>query len=515
MRCRLAWLCAALLLTTAASAEPVKGGRANVVVQPEPPSLMLGIAFNTPTYLVAGNIYESLLRFDHDLKPLPQLATSWDVSDDGKTYTFKLREGVRWHDGQPFTSKDVAFSVDVFLRQTNPRVRSSIGALQSVETPDDHTVVFNLKEPFGPFAGIFNVVTTPMIPRHIYEGTDFQNNPANSHPIGTGPFKFGEWIRGSHILLRKNEEYYEDGKPYLDEIYWHVIPDAAARSVAYETGVVDILPGGSIENFDVPRVSGLENSCMTDKGSEIFAPHSWLWINNRNGPMADVRFRRAIMHALDRQFARDALWNGLGNVATGPVGSATRFYSDDVTKYPFDPTRARELLAEMGYDGKSLRLLPLPYGETWLRWAEIVKQNLVDVGINVEIVSTDFAGWSQRLSQWDFDLAFTYFNQFGDPALGVTHSYLSSNIAQGSPWNNVAGYVNPEINRLFAEASSAFPDENRAKIYAEAQKILVDDVPVAWLLELSFPVVHRCNIKNLTTTATGLIGGFKDAYIER
>lgn len=512
---RLVTLAATLAVSTALHAEPVSGGRANVVIQPEPPSLMMGLVQNGPTQMVAGNIYEGLLRYDTNLEPKPQIAKSWEISEDGLTYTFHLHENVKWHDGEPFTAADVVFSADKFLRETHPRLRTSLEHVESIAAPDDHTVVFKLKQPFGPFIGIFEVGTMPMIPKHIYEGTEYQNNPANNTPIGTGPFKFEEWVKGSHILLTRNEDYYQEGLPYLDEIYWHVIPDAASRAVAYETGVVDILPGGSVENFDVQRIADMENTCITDKGWEYFGPLSWIWLNNREGPTADKRFRQAVMYAMDRNFAREALWNGLGKVATGPVSSSTRFYSDDVQQYDYDPEKATALLDEMGYDGETVRLLPLPYGETWQRWAEAVKQNLGEVGINVEIVATDVAGWNQKLAEWDYDMAFTYLYQYGDPALGVARNYISTNIAKGSQWNNVEGYENPKVDAIFDKAAVAVGQDERQKLYTEAQQTLVEDVPVAWLLELGFPTIYRCNVKDLVTTAIGVNDGFKNAYIEK
>lgn len=499
----------------AAFAEPKSGGRIDVVIQPEPPSLMLGIVQNGPTQMVAGNIYEGLLRYDTDLNPQPGLAKSWEVSEDGLTYTFMLHEGVKWHDGAPFSADDVVFSVDEFLRETHPRLRVSLAHVESVTAPDPNTVVFKLKNPFGPFLGIFEVGTMPIVPKHIYEGTDFADNPMNNTPIGTGPFKFEAWEQGSYIHLVKNEDYYIEGQPYLDEIYWRVIPDAAARAVAFETGEVDVLPGGSVENFDVPRLTAMDGVCSTGDGWEYFGPHAWLWLDTRDGPTADKRFRQAIMYAIDREFAKDVVWNGFGKVPTGPVSSKTRFYSDDVRQYPHDPDKAKELLAEMGYDGTPIKLLPLPYGETWQRWAEAVRQNLSDVGIPTEIVATDVAGWNQKVSEWDFDLAFTYLYQYGDPALGVARTYISSNIAKGSPWNNVSGYENPKVDELFAEAAVAVGADARQEIYDELQKVIVEDVPVAWMLELEFPTIYRCEVKDLVETAIGVNDGFKDAYIDK
>lgn len=510
----LATATAIALTAGAAWAEPQPGGRVNVVIQPEPPSLMLGLVQNAPTQMVASNIYESLLRYDTKLDPQPGLAKSWEVSDDGLTYTFHLQEGVKWHDGEPFSAEDVVFSADTFLRETHPRLRVSLEHVESITAPDENTVVFKLKEPFGPFLGIFEAGTMPIVPKHIYEGTDYADNPMNATPIGTGPFKFEEWQKGSYIHLVKNEDYYIEGQPYLDEIYWQVVPDAAARAVAFETGKVDILPGGSVENFDIPRLTAMDGVCSTVEGWEYFGPHSWLWLNNREGPTADKRFRQAVMYAMDREFARDVVWNGFGKVATGPISSSTRFYSDDVPKYPHDPDKAKALLDEMGYDGTPIRLLPLPYGETWQRWAEAVKQNLGEVGIPVEIVATDVAGWNQKLGERDYDMAFTYLYQYGDPALGVARSYLSTNQEKGSPWNNVEGYENPEIDAMFEAAATAVGTEARQEIYDKIQKQLVEDVPVAWALELEFPTIYRCEVKDLVKTAIGVNDGFKDAWLD-
>jgi peptide/nickel transport system substrate-binding protein len=514
---RLLTTVAALALASAVAAQdtPKSGGTLNAVIQPEPPSLMLGLVQNGPTQMVAGQIYESLLRYDKDLNPMPSLAKEWTKSEDGITYTFTLQDGVLWHDGTPFTSADVLFSVDVFLRETHARLRASLEQVASIETPDDKTVVFTLKQPFGPFLGIFEAGTMPMIPKHIYEGTDFANNPANNTPIGTGPFKFEEWQRGSYIHLVKNDDYYMEGKPYLDEIYYQVIPDAASRAVAFETGKIDLLPGGSVENFDVPRLTAMDNVCSTDAGWEFFGPHSWMWLNMHEGPMMDKNLRKAVMHGLDREFARDALWNGTGKVAKGPVSSVTRFFETDTPDITFDPEKAKEFLAASDYNGETLRLLPLPYGETWQRWAEATRQNLADIGITVEIVATDVAGWNQKVADWDFDMAFTYLYQYGDPALGVSRTYVSTNIAKGSPWNNVSGYVNEEVDTLFADAAIQANDADRQSLYTQAQNIIVDDVPVAWMLELAFPTIYRCDLMNPVSTAIGVNDGMRDAWLDR
>lgn len=515
MRRLLSMSLALVLTASAAYAAPVEGGKINLIVQPEPPGLMIGIVSNGPSGLVGGEIYESLLRYDDKLRPMPSLAKSWEISSDGLTYTFHLQDNVKFHDGQPMTSADVLFSVKDFLPKTLAKHRNTMARVESVTAPDDKTVVFKLKQPFEPFIRAMDYGAMPIIPKHIYEGTDYMTNPANEKPIGTGPFKFVEWKKGSYIKLEKNKDYYIKGKPYLDEVYYHIIPDAASRSVAYETGKVDVLPGGSVENFDVPRVSALPNTCVTQKGWEFYSPLSWLWLNNRTAPMDNPKFRQAIMYALDRGFARDALWNGMGKVATGPFSSGLPFYAQGGPEYPYDPDKSKALLKEIGYNGKPLRLLPLPYGETWQRWAEAVKQNLADVGIPVEIEATDVAGWNQKVSNWDYDLAFTYLYQNGDPAVGVERNYKSAQIAKGSPWNNVEGYSNADVDKLLEQAAFAFPAEKRKVLYDQVQVKLQEDVPVAWLLELSFPTIYNCKLKDLITTGMGLNDSLRDTYIEQ
>ena len=497
----------------ASAQAPKTGGTVHVVVQPEPPMLMQGLNQNGPTNMVAGNIYESLLRYDEKLNPQPSLAKSWEISPDAKVYTFKLQEGVKWHDGKPFTADDVVFSLDKFHREVHPRWRPVVSAqVEKIEKVDDLTIRITLKQPFGPMIMTQEVASAPMIPKHIYDGTDYRANPANNTPMGTGPYKFKEWKKGSYIHLVKNPDYWAKGKPALDEIYWQIIPDAAARAVAYETGKVDVLTGGSVDVYDVQRLAKLPNSCMTTKGWEMFAPHAWLTVNiAKGGPLANKQFRQGMMYAIDRDFGKDVVWDGLGKLPTGPISSKTKFYSADVPKYTYDVAKAKELIKASGYKGEPLKILALPYGEVWSRWAEAIKQNFADAGINVSIETTDVPGWTQKASNGDFDLTFNFLYQLGDPAIGVARNYISTNIVKGNPFGNQGAYVNPEVDKLFADAAIAPTDAGRQELYNKVQKVLVEDVPVLWLLEMEFPTIHRCNIKNLVTTAIGVNDGFRDA----
>ncbi|MFK4445434.1 peptide/nickel transport system substrate-binding protein [Caballeronia udeis] len=496
------WLGPGMQVSSWAAA--ASNGTLNIAVQPEPPGLMIGLVQNGPTQLISGNIYEGLLRYDEKLEPLPNLATSWTVSPDSTVYTFTLKKGVLWHDGKPFTANDVVFSVDKFLRKTHARLRASLQYVSSIKALDDHTVEFRLPKPFGPFMNLFEVGTMPMIPQHIYDGTDYANNPANNTPIGTGPYQFTKWQRGSFIQLQRFAQYHEPGLASVENVYFHVIPDAASRSAAFESGKIDVLPGGTVEYFDIARLKALPNVEVSTKGWEFFGPYSFLWLNNRNALLKDVKMRQAIMHALDREQMRNIAWQGFGKVATGPFGSTVRYHTDAVTLYPHDVAQAKKLLADAGYKGETLRLLPLPYGETWQRYAEIVRQNLTQAGIKVELVATDVAGWNQKVANWDYDLAFTYLYQYGDAALGISRNYMTRSIEKGSAWNNVEGYSNPKVDALFDQGALEADPAKRAQIYAEVQKIITADVPIAWLLELQFPTLYRRKLNNVINSAIGL-----------
>lgn len=498
-----------------------RGGTLNMIVNPEPPTLMLGLNQLSGVQMVGGKIYQGLLTYDSTLAPQPGLAKSWTVSADGLTYGFKLQDGVQWHDGKPFTSADVVFTTTKFLPEVHSRARNNFSHVESVTAPDAGTVIFKLKQPFAPFLGSFEVSSAPMIPRHLYEGTDFKANPANQAPIGTGPFKLKEWKKGAYIHLVRNDSYWKPGLPYLNEIYFQVIPDSASRAVALESGKVDVSSFSDIELLDVGRFKANPNFDVTNKGYEFLGPLAWIEFNTRTKPMDDKRFRQAVLHALDRNLIRDKIWFGHAKVATGPVSSTTRFYEASVRAYPFDPKRAEELLDQMGLakdkDGirATVKLLGLPYGETWNRLNEYVRQALSKVGVKVVVESTDAAGWTQRLANWDFDMLVSYLTQFGDPALGVARTYISSNIKKGIPYTNTSGYTNPAVDDLFAKAATAVKVDDRKRYYSEVQKLIVDDVPLGWLIEINFPTISNKRVRNLVTSAIGVNESFDTVYLAK
>jgi peptide/nickel transport system substrate-binding protein len=513
-------ICALAIIGVSGASAQQRGGTLNSTLWPEPPGIVIGIHLNAPTLLPSTKIFEGLLTYDFQLNPQPMLAETWKVSDDGLTYTFNLRHNVKWHDGKPFTSKDVVFSLSKFIPEVHPRSKPTFQRAE-VTAPDDFTVVIKLKEPYGPMIRSFDAISAPIVPAHIYEGTNFKDNPANRHPTGTGPFKFDEWKSGQYIHLVRNNDYYLQGKPYLDDIYYRFIPDSASRALALEQGEVQLATQNDIELVDVARLAKLSTLDVTTKGWEWGAPISWLEMNLRRKPFNDVRFRKAVMYALDRNFIRNSIFFGVASPATGPIHSSSPFYTSDVQAYPHDVAKAKALLDEMGLkpDGDGVRvkigLLGLPYGELWDRLSQYIKQALGQVGVEVTIQTADVAGWGNRIANWDVDMSTTYLTTLSDPALGVARSYITENQKKGVLFTNTAGYSNPEVDKLFADAAKE-PDQGKRKaMYAKVQKTLVDDVALGWLVELQWPTITSKKLKNVVRNGLGPNDNFSDVYFEK
>lgn len=491
-----------------------RGDTLTSIVYPEPPILNLGLNQQTPTGMVAGKLYEGLLSYKRDMSPQPLLADAWDVTPDGLKYTFQLVKNAKWHDGQPFTAADVVFSCKTFLPEVHPRARDVFTRCSDIEAVDAYTVVFTLKKPFPAFLMAFETASAPIVPRHLLEGTDYRKAGAEQPPIGTGPFRLSEWVRGSHIHLTAFDDYYRLDQPKLKEIYYRVIPDSASRGVSLEQGETQLAQWQDIEPFDVARLAALPHLEMTTDGYEYFSPMVWIELNCRRAPMNDKRFRQALTHLIDREFIRDRIFFGLAKAATGPIASTTRFYDPDVRTYEHSVDAAIKLLDEIGLKPDangirvSLKFSMVPAGETWTRIAEYMRQSLAKAGINVELQSNDLAGWVESVSNGDFDISGNQLYQNGDPALGVARTYISSNIRKGVMFSNTSGYSNPKVDDLFDLAAGEIDPEKRQAYYTEVQQLLVEEMPVLWLAEQRYPTIHDKRLKEATASATGVNSNF-------
>ncbi len=497
---------------------PKRGGTLTSILTPEPAGLILGIHNATPTSIAGSKMYQSLLKFSQKLEPLPELAKSWELSPDKRTYTFKLQENVFWHDGKPFSADDVIFSIMKFHLEMAPRLRTVFSKIQEASAPDPLTVKITLDAPFEPFLLSFEVTTCPIMPKHIYDGTDYRNNPANQKPVGTGPFQFAEWQRGNFIRLTRFEKYWKPGQPFLDEIIYRIIPDSQSRSLALQTGQVQLTQESDIEPFDIERFRKQSNLEVTADGWQFYSPLSWIEINHRLPRLSDRRVRQAMSYAIDREFIVNKLWFGIGRPAYGPIASTTRFFDKSLKQLTYDPRAAAQLLdaADLKPNAQGIRFtiknMILPFGEVWTRLAEYIRTAFRQIGIEVIIEPADLGTYSQRLANWDYETTVNQLFQFGDPTLGVERSYHSANIKKIT-FTNTGGYSNPKVDQLFDRARVEANAADRQATFNEVQKILIEDIPQIWIMELSFPTIYDKRVHNAIQFATGTRASFDDVFI--
>ncbi|HVR50076.1 MAG TPA: ABC transporter substrate-binding protein [Pseudorhodoferax sp.] len=501
------------------AAAQTPGGTLNLIASPEPPNMILASNSMVASQYMGSKVFQGLLTYGEDLKPRAELAKSWTISPDGLTYVFQLQEGVKWHDGQPFTAADVEFSIGKMLPAVHARTRSTLNKhMESVKATGTHTVEIKLKKPFPPFISAFEVGTMPMMPKHLYDGKDYATNPANQKPTGTGPFVFKEWKRGAYVKLERNPNYWKKGLPYLDGVVFHVMPDAASRAVALEKGVVQVVRGGDLEVSDIKRLQKTPGVNYTVKGWNLFSPTLHLQLNMRKPPFDNVKVRQAIQHALDRRFIVETVFEGQNRPATGVFSSTEMFYTtQNVPQYPFDLARAKALIKESGVDvGKTpVRFTSMGLGGNYERLIEYTKQMMEQIGFRVDIAAGDGGTWASKVSNWDFDMTMNLPYQYGDPALGVERLYVSHNIVKGSPFANNQGYSNAKADELWARGAVELDPEQRRRIYEELQVILAQDVANNWLMDIEFPTLSAVSVKNVVSSSHSLTESLDTVYIQK
>ncbi|CEJ14885.1 Oligopeptide-binding protein OppA precursor [bacterium YEK0313] len=527
----------ALLLGTAlgaflparlSQAAPQSGGTLTITTTPEPAIITNALSSAPTTAELATKIFDGLLEYDMNLKPQPSLAESWTITPDGKTITFKLRQDVVWHDGKPFTSADVQFALMEVVKKYHPRGQGNLGPVASIDTPDAHTAVFNLAHPYPPLMMGLSSLESPIVPRHIYEGTDFRNNPAVNNPIGTGPFKFTRWEKGSFIQLDKNERYWRPGRPYLDRLIVRFIADSATRAAAVERSEIDVATFGTINPVEMRRLETLPHLAIAKGGYEAIAPVMMLELNTRRPPFDDKRVRLAVAYALDRNFITRAIWHGFGRPAVGPISSFMKgngaFTDQNILRFDVKDRLdiANRLLDEAGLkrgaNGMRVKIVhdPAPFGEDWRRMGEYIKQALGRVGIEVELRNRDYPSFVRQVhNEYDFDMTSTWSIGMADPTLGVQRQTWSKTINRNVPFGNVSQYANPEVDALWEAAQTENDPAKRNRIFHKLQELLVADSPIVWLMEMDLVAVQNKRVQDLITSPLGLRGGLYDTWIKR
>ncbi len=481
---------------------PRYGGAVVVAVSADPGGLNPAVTTQGGVHLICASIFSGLVAHDFNLNPVPDLAERWEVSPDGRTYTFHLAPGAEFHDGAPLTSEDVRFTFEQLLLKYHSRTRTSIGDnLRRIATPDAHTIVFEFDRPYVAFLQLADVTNAPVMPKHLYDGTDPLTNPHNTKPVGSGPFKFQEWVKGDHLTLARNEKYFKPGKPYLDRVVYKIMPSGARAAIAFERGEVDYFLNPS--PLDVARLNKLGDVIVTDKGREGYATVETLIPNLTRAPLSDLRVRRAMAHAIDKNFLVEKLLFGMGAPATGPVSRMLAWaYNPNVDKYEKNIALANQLLDEAGHarDREGVRFrLKFVHASSYTKVAEAVRDQLSEVGVAVDLQQLEFgAAVDAVFIKKDFDLGFASFENGPDPDIGVKRTLVSSNIGP-IPFSNGAGYRNARVDELFALAASEPDKGQRAAHYFEAQEILVKDLAYFWLYEPKSSSAYRGGLQGMYT----------------
>ena len=492
------------------------GGTLRWALTPEPPTLVTAFNSSQMVQQISAKMMDGLVAYNRKLDPMPALATSWTVSDDGRSVTFKLRDGVKWHDGTPFTSADVKYTFEEILKKHHPRGRATFANLESVETPDKLTAVFKLSKPSAYMMAALSASESPVLPKHLYEKGDPTTSPQLAAPVGTGPFKFAEWQRGKFIRLVKNPDYWVKGQPHFDAMIVRFIPDAGARAVALETGELDVSGGDPVPLADLKRIDALPSLEVTTEGYSMYGAMYYLEFNMRDPQFKDVRVRQAIAHAIDRDFVAKNTWFGYATPATGPISNKQpKFYTDNVPKYPFNTKRAEELLDQAGFPRQAggIRFKishdPASGSEEYRRFGEYFKQAMKTIGIDVELRVSDSATYQRRV--WtDNAYQTTSYGIFTmpDPTIGVQRVFWSKNIRKGVPYSNGSGYTSAEMDALLEAAQVERDPTKRRDLWHKMQTVAMTDLPIIPIINRSHTSVYSKRLAHFTEDVEGVFGTF-------
>jgi len=464
------------------------------------------------SWIADSVINEGLLQMNNEtLKLEPCLAESWEISPDKLTYTFHLRHGVKWHDGQPFTADDVKFTYDKLM---DPKVdaaliRSYFTTLKSCDVLDPYTVRFTASEPY--FKTLEAIGTSmPICPRHAFDhgDPDFNKNDFGRHPIGTGPYKFVRWDTGTQIVVERNDDYW-GGPRQIKRIIFQILEEPYVAAQLLKKGQIDVFDGVSPILWE-RDFEGAKSMQHLHQFVYPYPAFSFIGFNLRQEPFTDVRVR----HAIDLLIPRDDIIKqiALGKYATKTSGfdpPGSRNYNHDVKPTPYDPVLAQQLLAEAGWkndhgdgilykDGKPLTF-SLVYGSgnpNGEKSAELIQESLKRAGIDMQLSRLQFAQLVDKVNEWNFDAVMMGWTQDinGDP--WQLWNSIDADVKKSS---NFIGYKNAQVDALMRQGKLEYDDDKRAAIYRQVHQIIHDDYPVCFLTNPKLITIVDDRFQNVKT----------------
>jgi peptide/nickel transport system substrate-binding protein len=490
--------------------------------------LIPNVVSDAASHEVGGMLYNGLVTRDRDLNLVGDLAESWTFSPDCLDLTFKLRPNVRWHDGQPFTADDVRFTYETMIHPKTPTgYREGFKAVERVEVVDPLTVRIHYAKPYAKAVQTWEMY---MLPRHLLgryvEDGRLREAPQNwSNPVGTGPYRFAEIRSGEKIVLVANRDYY-GGRPYVSRLVYRIIPSQATQFLELKAKGLDGagLSGGGLTALQFKRQTDYPAFRKAYQKYRYSANiYSYLGFNLRDPRFADRRVRQAFAHAINKRELIDAVRLGLAREATGPYKPGTWAYTDDVKTYPYDPERARRLLAEAGWRGRNGEGLLVKDGKPFTfeiltsqgndegkKVAEIIQASLRDVGVGVEIRVLEWAAFlKEYVKKRRFEALILGWSTGQDPdQYEIWHSSKT-----GPDDLNHISYTNPEVDDLLERGRSSCVQQERVQYYHRLQQVLAEDEPVVFLyFRDALPVVSS-RVHGIAPGPGGILYNFPEWYV--
>jgi peptide/nickel transport system substrate-binding protein len=493
-----------------------RGGTLVIGADGDVPGVIASRSTGSPEKRVLYAIFEGLVAPDpKTLDPAPALAESWDISSDATVFTFHLRKGVTFHDGTPFDAEAAQFTFEINFDPAHPYfdpvgagiAKARFGTLTKVEVLDPYTLRVTQSEPRSDF--LLQLSDPPAFFTSPAAIKQYGMNEIGNHPVGTGPFRFVEWERGSKLVLERNQSYWGEG-PYLDRLIIRPIPEAGARVAGLKSGEVDLIQ-------DVPTDSIPVLQADPNYGVAIGTVGAGLWaftFNVQEKPFDDQRVRQAVNYAINREALVRDLLKGAGTIATQNMPPGRPEYDPTTIRgYGYDPARAKQLLAEAGYPNGFRTIWQRPssvLGPTVL--AEFIQSNLKDVGIEVEFQNFE-AGAYQVMVRSPIPAGIGALNwRVTADVLNFERRYSSKAIPPAG--YNFGQYVNPRVDDLFAKARSEPDAKQRSALYKQIDQIVVDDAPLLFVYHHGYSVAYDKRTKGYLPVGAAAIAFFNTVWLD-
>ncbi|HEU4974132.1 MAG TPA: ABC transporter substrate-binding protein [Baekduia sp.] len=491
------------------TATPRKGGTLVYARQSEAQSL-------DPINLRNGNgdifanelIYSGLVRSDPTGKTddlVGGVADRWKASKDGKTYTFHIRPGIKFTNGDPVTAEDVKFTLDRFGDPKINQVMSVVaGGYGSSKVVDPSTVQVHLTKPVASFLYNISIFPAFIVPKKLVQQ---QGDAFFKHPVGTGPYKVKEFVRGSHITFERNPYYWEKGKPYLDEVRFDFASDSNSRMLAVKSGQAQIADG--VPFSQINALSGDQRLQLQSVKVPLFIG---MWLNHQRKPLADLKVRQAMQYALDRKQINEGIFRGVGTIPNSVLPALKYDASaDQVPPYSYDLAKAKQLMSESGFADGFSTTLQYPAGyDYYKQLGLLIQQQLGQIGIKVKLIEQDAAEVTDRFDKSDYDMTFPYPQFTSDVVVPDEYATFVAN----SP--DLDGFFthwsDPKIAQMVQEFTTTPDEAKRAQMWPDIQKAMLDASPVINVMDVPYVNVHGKSVCGTSVNALG-VDHLEDTWI--